>query len=136
MNAFAGRLDLELLEDAAGRPRLREDRCLWRLTAPLVYETGAAGAGGTVIVPAGSVTDLASIPEFAWSLGFAPDGPWAKAAVVHDFLYATAGDGGRFTRAQADAILAQGMAALGVPPWKRLVIWAAVRLGGAGGWGR
>jgi hypothetical protein len=134
VNAFADGLDLTLVEDGAGRPRLRDGRCVWALSTPLIYAAGPAGAA--VIVPAGYVTDLASIPRFAWSLGFAPDGPWAKAAVVHDYLYATRGLSGRYSRAQADGILDQAMAALGVPAWRRAVIWAAVRLGGAGGWGR
>ena len=61
--------------------------------------------------------------------------PAAKAAVVHDFLYETKGLGGRYSRAQADGIFRDALGALGVPLWKRTLLWAAVRVGGAGGWG-
>lgn len=132
MDGFGGPLDLQLEQDPSGRPELREDRCLWTLIAPLSYRTKT---GHLITVPAGFVTDLASIPQFAWSLGFAPDGPWAKAAVIHDYLYSTKGQGGVYTRAQADSILDEAMADLGVPGWRRAIIWAAVRVGGASGWG-
>jgi hypothetical protein len=62
--------------------------------------------------------------------------PGAKAAVVHDYLYASLGLGGRYSRAQADGIFREALRALGVPLWKRTLLWAAVRVGGAGGWGR
>jgi hypothetical protein len=62
--------------------------------------------------------------------------PAGKAAVVHDYLYATRGLDGRYSRAGADAIFRQALQALGVPLWKRTLLWAAVRLGGADGWGR
>lgn len=40
-----------------------------------------------------------------------------------------------YTRAEADGILREAMAVLGVSAWERFVIWSAVRLGGAKGWG-
>ena len=55
--------------------------------------------------------------------------------MVHDYLYATKGLGGRYSRAQADGIFRQALGALGVPLWKRTLLWAAVRVGGGGGWG-
>ena len=63
-------------------------------------------------------------------------GDAGKAAVVHDYLYATRGLDGRYSRAQADAIFRRALGELAVPLWKRTLLWAAVRLGGAGGWGR
>lgn len=65
-----------------------------------------------------------------------PLGDAGKAAVVHDYLYATGGLGGRYSRAQADGIFREALSVLGVPLWKRTLLWAAVRLGGAGGWRR
>jgi len=129
---FADPLDLQEVDDKAGDAEERQGRCLWRLTEPLIYD---GGSGQVITVPVGFVTDLASIPQFAWSLGFGPEGRWNRPAVVHDYLYATRGEGGRYTRAQADKILDQAMAECDVPAWRRAVIWAAVRLGGAGGWG-
>ena len=133
MSAFAGALDLREVDDGAGDAEEREGRPLWRLLDPLSYKTRT---GHLIVVPAGFVTDLASIPQFAWSLGFGPAGRWNKPSVVHDYLYATRGQGGIYTRAQADAIFDEAMALCGVPTWRRAVMWAAVRLGGAGGWGR
>lgn len=146
MSRFTDHLDLEMVEDGQGRPLLKDGRVQWRVSSPLVYDVGAEGSGETITVPAGAMTDLASIPRFAWSLGFPPDGGWTKAAVIHDFLYRTQGtcmlDGRRgrtrtapYSRAEADGILREAMGVVGVPSWQRCVIWSAVRFGGAGGWG-
>ena len=145
MSRFTQHLGLILLEDDQGDPILRDGRCQWLVNPALRYEVGAEGSNEVIIVPANTVTDLASIPRGVWNL-FPPDGPWAKAAVIHDFLYATKGTGDvdgqhwmtkpSYTRAQADDILREAMGVLGVPAWKRQCIWAAVRVGGAGGWGR
>ena len=150
MSRFTSHLGLTLLEYSDGRPVLRGDRCLWYLASPLVWEIGAKGSGQYLIVPAfdresytddelrnihaQGVTDLASIPEFARGL-LPPDGPWAKAAVLHDEGYQSKGWGGRFTRKQVDDLLKEAMGVLGVPAWKRFIIWASVRVGGASGWG-
>ena len=146
MSRFTDHLGLRLLEQPNGDPVLTEDgRCQWMLEDPLTYDLSPSVA---ITVPAGAPTDLASIPRFAWSIGFPADGPWTKAAVIHDFLYRTRGTcrwnlrlcvTGRkrpFTRAESDAILRDAMKVLGVGAWQRLVIWLAVRLGGASGWGR
>jgi hypothetical protein len=106
----------------------------WRLASTLGYWTKQ---GESVCVPAGFVTDFASIPRGLWNI-FPPAGPYAPAAVIHDFLYR----GGRFegpvinnysqvgrrpTRREADAIFYDVMRELGISPAKRSVIWLAVR---------
>lgn len=154
MSRFTSHLGLVLYEDADGRPVLRDGRSQWFLSEPLGYDVGAEGSGESIVVPATDfehmtplqitaallagtafLTDLASIPRLVSGM-LPPDGPWAKAAVVHDYLYVTRGIGGRYDRKRADDILKEAMAVLGVPAWKRQVIWMAVRVGGAGGWGR
>lgn len=40
-----------------------------------------------LVIKAGFVTDIASVPQLCWSLGFTPDGLHRPAAVVHDLLY-------------------------------------------------
>jgi hypothetical protein len=129
MSAFAGPLDVEILKtDKAGRVTARLlEPYRFRLAPPLGDEV--------IVVPAGFKTDFASVPRGLWNFE-PPLGDAGKAAVVHDFLYATRGLGGRFSRAQADAIFRQALADLGVPAWKRTLLWAAVRVGGAGGWGK
>lgn len=142
MSRFTSHLGLQLIENADGDPLLTDDgRCQWAVAIPLSYDVGAEGSGETITVPAGATTDLASIPRAAWSLGFPPDGPWLKAAVIHDNLYRRRGDVIRtghpvtYTRAEADGILREAMGVLGVSTWERFVIWSAVRLGGAKSWG-
>lgn len=140
MSRFTDSLGLRLLEDAAGRPITYGGRCQWELLADLAYDVGEEGSGVTIWARRGSRTDLASIPRLAWSL-LPPDGPWLKAAVIHDALYRTQGELERlghpqpFTRKEADKILREAMGVLGVAGWKRAVIYRAVRLGGRGGWG-
>lgn len=150
MSRFTSHLGLTLLEYSDGRPVLRGDRCLWFLSTPLAYEVGAKGSGVFIIVPAfdresytddelrdiraDGVTDLASIPWPARGL-LPPDGPWVKAAVIHDAGYVTRGWGGRMTRKQVDQLLKEAMEVLGVPAWKRAVIYAAVRVGGRNAFG-
>lgn len=139
---FAGKLVLVLL-DNKDAPATRAGRSLWALQRPLAYRAGDADE--RIVVPAGFVTDLASVPRAVWSF-YPPDGPWAKAAIIHDFLYATRGTGvwhGRigvtrdrpYTRKEADDILKEAMADRKVGSWEQSVIWTSVRLGGAGGWG-
>ena len=128
--AWQGELRLVLLEDKR-RAATRAGRSLWAVESPLDYR---AHDGDTITLPPGMVTDLASIPRWAWSL-LPPDGPWTLAAVFHDYLYKTRGIGGLYSRAECDRILLWAMEDLEVPRAQRLVIWAAVRLGGAAGWG-
>lgn len=141
MSRFTSHLGLELSEDGSGKPEEKDGRCTWLVTAPLTYDVGVEGSGVTITVPAGATTDLASIPRFAWSLGFPPDGPWLKAAVVHDNLYRNRGDVIRtghpapYTRAEADAVLKEAMGVLGVGWFERAVIYRAVRTFGGSGWG-
>jgi hypothetical protein len=142
---WTNKLVLVLLDSRKG-PSMRGGRSLWGLQRPLGY--CPFGGADTVTVPPGFVTDLASIPRWAWTL-LPPDGPWVKAAVIHDFLYATQGTGvawpkrpsgnsraAPYSRREADDILRDAMQDRGVDAARRFVIWAAVRLGGGRGWGR
>lgn len=138
-----GKLYLVLLDDKA-EPSIRAGRSLWGLTKPLTF-TPTNGTD-SITVPPGFVTDLASIPRFAWII-LPPDGPWAKAAVIHDFLYYTKGTGvwrnrpstitkaGGYSRAEADWILRDAMRDRCVDVVRRNIIYIAVRLGGRSGWG-
>lgn len=83
----------------------------------------------SVTVPAGFVTDLASIPRVFWSI-LRPDGSYMQAAVVHDYLYWVQDR----TRDASDDILDLGMEELSVPGWKRFAITASVKQFGQGSW--
>ncbi len=140
---FAGKLVLVLLDNKDG-PSIRNGRTLWAVQRALEYQTGD-DPNELIVVPPGFVTDLASVPRAVWSF-YPPDGPWAKGAIIHDFLYATKGTGEwnthrgitrvtPYSRKEADDILKEAMADRKVSAWEQRVIWASVRLGGAGGWG-
>ena len=145
MSAFTNPLILILLEDAKGNPILRGDRVQWTLNRQLIFDVGGEFSGESIRVPPAFVTDLASVP-FPFRAWLPPDGPWVKAAVVHDALYATQGTcefGGYryrdrlkpYSRKEADDILLEAMRVLGVPEDKALQIYAGVRVGGKAGWG-
>ena len=144
MGKFGGKLVLVLL-DSKHRPPIRDGRSLWALQSDLTYNTKADPLD-IITVPRGFVTDLTSVPRVFWSF-LPPDGPWVKAAVVHDFLYYTQGDGvwykrtgisrrERYSRRAADDILREGMADRDIDAWAQFIIWAAVRVGGWIAWQR
>ena len=92
-------------------------------------------AGELIEVPKGTVTDFASIPRFFWRI-LPPTGLYGKAAVIHDWLYQLCGNlGGRvFDRKRCDEIFLEAMIALGVPTWKRQLMYRAVRMFGWTAW--
>ena len=108
------------LEDAG----LHGDTRHFRLLHRYAYRSSL----GTVTVPAGFLTDLASIPRPGWSV-LSPTGPWMGPAVIHDFLYTPANT--RFTRLQSDRIFKEAMYNLGLDWPRRAAIYRAVRLFGA-----
>jgi hypothetical protein len=86
-----------------------------------------------ITVPAGSRTDGASIPRFAWSIiGHPFNGEYRNAAIVHDFCYRT----GWKTRALADKVFLDGMEELGAEPWRRRTMYMAVRIFGRGAYAK
>ncbi|HSV48371.1 MAG TPA: DUF1353 domain-containing protein [Ramlibacter sp.] len=101
-------------------------RSIYKLLADLVYSSDRLGR--QIRVPAGFVTDYASVPRLP--LAFLVAGDTAhEAAVVHDWLYTTHEVG----RAQADAVFKEAIQASdpGAPAG---LMWLAVRLGGGGSW--
>ncbi|EOB5139186.1 DUF1353 domain-containing protein, partial [Salmonella enterica] len=61
-----------------------------------------------------------------------PDGKYAKAAIIHDYMY----DNALRTKKEADRIFLDGMIVLGVPKWKRMIMYWAVRWFGRGNYGK
>lgn len=131
------------VEECPGRSRAGR-QCV-RLLEALEYRVGAGDSDEVIVVPAGFETDFASIPFGLRNL-FPPLGPWARPAIVHDFLYGTRGTGlfegvrrisraTDYARAEADGIFREAMAVVGVPVWRRGLMYRAVRLGGGLGWG-
>jgi hypothetical protein len=133
---------------AGGLARRRQ----WRTTAPLWWGLQSPTGPDWLQVPAGFITDLASIPWPFVAL-VRPDSVSPAGPIVHDYLYANCGavpvwrwDDGQgsswivdrpsFTRKQADAVFCDVLIATEVPDWKVRLMHRAVRIGGAGGWGR
>ncbi len=93
----------------------------FRLLADLVYQ----GRDERFVVPAGFVTDLASVPEaLTW---LTPRyGVHTRAAVLHDLLTERARSGS-FSRRDADGLFRRVLGELGVGLVRRWMMWAAVR---------
>jgi len=87
-------------------------------TKPFKYTTKE---GIKVEVPKGYSTDLDSVPRVpfvhAWLKGRT-----TKSAIIHDWLYDNKHD-----RAEADKIFLEAMKDEGVPAWRRMPIYLAVR---------
>jgi len=120
MSTFTTPLRLEHVKTVPG------ERQLFKVLDPFVYEIGRKGSGYYVTVPAGFVTDFASVPRVLWSL-FPPIGEYGKAAVVHDWLYHYSSG---FSKCVADAVFYEAMKALGVSWPRRTAIYLAVVLFG------
>lgn len=97
----------------------------WVLMQELAYR----GAFDRMVVPAGFVTDFASVPRVFWGL-IPPYGKHTRAAVVHDWLYAM----GEVPRIQADGIFRRIMRECGVGRAKRWTMYLALRLFGWAAW--
>lgn len=116
------------------------------------YTWQDATQSNQVLVSRGFITDIASVPRFAWTLtGIKPDGLHRAAAVVHDLLYQWRGlpqlpsgalqywennqwqnSTTRWTREQCDLLFRQIMTEAGEAPWRiRLMFWAVRMFGGA-----
>jgi hypothetical protein len=101
-----------------------------------VFVEGQALAIGTLMVPAGFKTDLASIPRGLWNV-LPPVGKYDRAAVVHDLLYQSGRVNGlRLERRHADAVLNEAMTASGVGRLTRWLVYAGVRVGGWAVWNK
>lgn len=119
---FENALDVRPLDDGTN----------WEVQEDFYYSTDVRLSGvpfGRIEVEKGFITDFASIPRPLWGwVGGPADGKYRKIAVFHDKLYRTKG---LATRAQADAVLLEGMKFCGCSWHQRWVIYAGVR---AGGW--
>ena len=92
----------------------------WILTAPYVRDTSI----GRIEVPAGFITDLASIPQQVWRR-FPRWGRWSGAAIVHDYCYRERPN--QIDRATADRVFLELMREDQVRYGDYTIIYSAVR---------
>lgn len=118
MSKFLTTLQVEEVDEFAGT---------WRLVATLFYKSDLLGR--VLTVPAGFVTDFASVPRILGVYDL-EGGKCNKAAVVHDWLYSTQG----VTREQADQVLREAILASGYSAFTGGVFYAAVSAFGASHW--
>lgn len=95
------------------------------LMAPLEWDH----EGYIIEVPAGFLTDLASIPRVARWL-FTGHGKTRKPAVLHDYLYYN----NLGERKDADLLFRMAMKAEGMSAWRAQIAYRAVRIGGWAAW--
>ena len=109
------------------------------LKVPLRFRSDIAG--GVIVVPLGYDSDLASIPQFAWSIFMASDDPRIElGGWVHDLLYQNRGvvplENGSTTnlsRKQCDTILAyEAMPDLSATAIQCSAVYQALRRFGQG----
>lgn len=105
-------------------------RIIYRLLEGFAYEPGDKFGSLEIIVPKGFETDFASIPRFFWRI-FPPAGRYAKAAVIHDYLYVNYTG---INKKDVDYIFWLAMKESCVPAWKRWCIWKAVDIFGRVSW--
>ena len=97
----------------------------WKLFKSFKYRVGSRYSKNAIIVPAGFVTDFASIPWIFWS--WLPSwGKHGKAAVIHDRLYQTH----EVSRGMADLIFYEAMLVSKTKKWKAKLMYFAVRIFG------
>lgn len=109
--------------------KTKEGRKLFALNAEFPYCD--VQTGHVIVVPKWFVTDFASVPWYGREV-IDPEGPTARAAIVHDWLYAI-GEPGK--RQEADEIFYRAMISFGVAPVQAKIAFDAVRAGGQAGYG-
>lgn len=112
MSSFTDELDV----------RIQADGVRGKLLCDFIYHVGNETSPDIIHVPVGFVTDFASTPFIFWAI-FPKTGVYSKAAVLHDWLYQSK----IRSRAMADLIFKEAMAVLGVPRWKRDLMYWGVR---------
>ena len=130
MGKFLSALQVEQIDDSDANQEGRGD---WKLLSPLIY---LSDAGVTFTVPAGFITDFASVPRIP--LIFDMFGDRADlAATLHDWLY-TADPTTKLhpvpDRLTADNLLREACLAQGVDKFVADALYEGVRVGGASHW--
>ena len=101
----------------------------WKLFRSFTYHITSRRSKDKITVPAGFITDFASIPWVFWS--WLPAwGKYGKAAVIHDYLY----QNHLLSRRMADLIFYEAMLVGKTKKWKAKLMYLAVRIWGGLTW--
>lgn len=100
------------------------DGATWVTTRGFSYEIGRLGSDLLIPVPAGTVTDLGTIPWWCGWLASPADPKMAAAFVLHDMLCRDLA----FSRTMADVILYEALRVLGVGRTRAALMFLGVRL--------
>ncbi len=115
--SFEGDIDLRWMGD--GR---------WRLMSELIY---VGGEGDRFAIPAGYITDLASVPQCLQGL-YPAYGAYIGASVWHDYAITHLTPMGVITGRDTDGIFRRIMKEEQVPFGRRWAMWTAVRIAALG----
>jgi hypothetical protein len=107
--------------------RFNDEICI--LNSPIYWKPNQGTSLPSVEAPTGFVTDLASVPRPFFSI-FRPDGRYAHAAVIHDYLYWTQAT----SKDVADQIFYQDMTDTGISPIQKNALYLAVSTFGEQSW--
>ncbi|WP_199221191.1 DUF1353 domain-containing protein [Limnohabitans sp. JirII-29] len=101
---------------------------VFMLKEDMRWEIGNTGV--FVTVPAGFVTDLASVPQALWSFGLSPIDKYTRAAIIHDYLYWSQS----CSKEQSDNLLAIAMKESDVGWLQGGAVYTGVVVGGQKSW--
>jgi len=110
---------VEFLGFKDGRPN-------WKIVNPFHIDCGDR----TYLIEGGFETDFASIPPYFYWFAAPSAGEWLHASILHDWMYENTHD-----RKVADRVFRQKMKEDGVNFVRRNIMYFAVRLFGADGFG-
>ena len=97
---------------------------IWKNLEQFEYHVGDYPSEEIITVPAGYITDFASVPRTFWSI-ISPIDRHAKAAVIHDYLYDYPEN---YSRKEIDEIFLEALNVLDIKIWKTHCLYYGVRL--------
>lgn len=111
-------------------PKIPVEKCFdgkvdwWKVTTRVKVRCDLSPYG-RIFIPAGFISDFASVPRLFWGI-IPPHGRTASACIVHDYLYEAKPI--KATRRQVDLYWKSLLQQCNIPRWQVNVMYAYVRL--------